>query len=405
VKRLFWVLALAALIGIGLFGWWLLKASTSPEVGADLQHRFQRREQPTEAGDSLPRQRVTAILVETTDPGSDAGAISLLAPDEEKGDVLDADAGLGLLEFKRMLAQNAEAATRNVERFCELSRKLSKVKAFSPGAPRSRDASLYLSSRVDWEGGTIGSLHLPKPLTERMAALAWMSFKPADYAGLDFAWLTELLEYDTWSMSKTGPLRDLNITNFYEAPIPNFVSLQQWSKLRLAKGLNENDLPRASLEVQHLADLCGSTDILIGGMIRSAILGIERSMYERLGQPLPEALPTADEAFAYRRTTFASMYFLYPGVPRSVREKAIACSAARCSAITEALGISAGARQLVPEAQENLEWLLSQHPCDGALADSIARSPPVGGDALAKQVLIEGGVNLDDLLSFDAGFR
>jgi hypothetical protein len=229
-----------------------------------------------------------------------------------------------------------------------------------------------------------------------------MALTPADYAGFDFTWMTELLEYDVWLMSTSGPLRDLNIDNFFEAPIPNFVSLQQWSKLRLAKGLNENDLARASLEVRHLADLCGSTNILIGEMIRAAILGIERAMYEKLGQPVPDALPSAEEALAFRRTTFASMYFLFPGVPKAVREKAIACSAARCSAITEALGISGGARNVVPEAQENFDWLMKQSPCDSALADSIDKSASVTSEQLARQV--EEAVSIDDLLTFDAGF-
>ena len=397
MKRLFWVLALAALVGIGLFGWWLLRASTSQEVGPDLQ-RLSHRESPVHEATLRPDVPIPFAI-----NSSDAGANAMLAAEDEAGDPIDLvlDGGTALLDFKRMLAKNAEAAARNVDRFCELSRRVSKVKAFTPQAPKNRDAALYLASRVDWEGGTIGSLHLPKSLTDRMASRAWVTFKPVDYAGLDFTWMTELLEFDTWSMSKTGPLRDLKITNFYEAPIPNFVSLQQWSKLRLVKGIAENDLARASLEVRHLADLCGSTTILIGEMIRAAILGIERSLYEGLGQPVPKALPTADEALAFRRTTFASMYFLYPGVPKSVREKAIACSASRCSAITEALSISASARAAAPEAQENLEWLMEQHPCDVALAESISRSPPVNDDALARQV--EEAVSLDDLLSYDAG--
>ncbi len=308
------------------------------------------------------------------------------------------------MQFMMMLAKNAEQATRNVDRFCELSRRVSKVKAFAPPPPTgNRDAALYLSSRIDWEGGIIGSLHLPKSLTDRMGSPPqhWVDMTPADYAGLDFGWMSDLLEFDTWSMSTTGPLRDLKDTNYLEAPIPNFISLQQWAKLRLVKGAREGDLARASVEVRHLADLCASTQILIGEMIRSAMYGTERTFYERRGLAPPASLPSTEDTQTYRRTTWSGMLFLMPGVPKSVREQAIACTASRCTAINEALGMSAAARDALPEAKANLNWLLAQSPCDPTLAGRIASSPSITDEALQKQ--FDGMPDIDSMLSYDAG--
>ncbi len=396
MKRLLgWVLAFAALIAVGVLGWWLMHASTAQENDSMAVRALKTK------GDERPLDDEPFAPFADRDGGlvrrDDAGAFNLSDDDE-----VFVDAGADLLEFRRMLAKNAEQATRNVDKFCELSRRVSKMSP-APAAQGSHDAALYLSSRIDWEGGVLGSLHLPKSLTDRMSAPpdAWWRMEAADYAGLDFGWLTELLGYDTWALSTTGPLRDLERTNFLEAPIPNFVSLMHWAKLRFLKGALEADLARASMEVRHLAMLCGSTHLLIGDMIRFAIYGIERRFFEQLGQPAPSGLSDAVDGESSRRTVFAGMYFLYPGVPKAVRQKALTCAASRCSAMTEAIAINAAARATLPEAQEGLEWLLGQHPCDAELAARIAKSPPASDEVLAHQ--IDDVPSLDDLLTFDAG--
>jgi hypothetical protein len=332
----------------------------------------------------------------------DAGATMINAADAPFGNE-SVDAGAEtLLKLHRLFAKNAEQATRNVDAFCDLSHRVAKIKAFEDRPSEKKDAAIYLANKVDWEGGTIGSLHLPKSLTDRMSTPPqhWLDFTAADYAGLDFEWLGELLEYDTWSMSVTGPMRDFK-ESAIEAPIPNFISLQQWAKLRLIKGAREGDLPRASLEVQHLAELCASTQTLIGQMIRSAMFGSERTFYERLGVLVPASLPNTEQTQAYRRAAFAGMYFLLPGVPKRVREKAVTCSAARCTALNEALSMTSSVRAALPEAQETLDWLMSQSPCDSALAERISKSAPVTDEALS--TLLDGSPDIDALLNFDGG--
>ncbi len=408
MKSLKWVMIVAAMTIVVLLGWRLLELSTSRDSSLYSERITGARRSATSPPAEVLRAEVApkvasatgAVAHEVVRP-RDAG---LWAADQRDSEALPLDGGRALLELKEWFAKNAEQAARHVDRFCELSQKVAKLKAFARPPPTgTRDAALYLASRVDWEGGTIGSLHLSRSLTDRMTSppLHWLEMGPADYAGLDFGWLSDLLGYDTWSMSATGPLRDLKDTTFIEAPIPNFVSLQHWAKLRLLKGAKEGELEQASVEVRHLADLCAATGILIGEMIRAAMYGIERTFYEHMGLPKPSRLPSADETQAYRRTTYAGMYFLMPGVSKAVRERAIACSAARCPAINEALGVSAAARDALPEARESLDWLLAQSPCDAVLAERIANSPSATDEALQQQ--FEGATDLDSLLGYDAG--
>jgi hypothetical protein len=287
------------------------------------------------------------------------------------------DAGADLDRLRAFLRSNAAAAERYVDRYCAETRRVAALRGYGE-TPRERDAAIYLAGRSDWEGGRIGLLHLPANLVQRMGTPErnWRNFTPADYQGLDFTWMQDLLQFDHWSLTAEGPLKNEDNLSYFEAPIPNFVTLQQWVKLRLVKGKNENDLPRASLEVRHLADLIASTGTLIGEMIRAAMYGIERGVWESAGLAPPDPPPTADDVLRIRYSSFAAVYFVYPGVSRAVREKALACTPARCSTVNEGLGAAASLRTIEPTAVDDLDWLRSQPGCEHELAERIARGPP-----------------------------
>lgn len=313
--------------------------------------------------------------------GFDAGSL-------DGGSLQDFVETVGKQAVLQWLAENATAAERHVDRYCAETKDLVKRKELSD-PPRNHDAALYMAGRSDWEGGKIGLLHLPDSITQRMSNPpgAWRQAGPELYAGLDFTWMTELLQFDHWSLLGAGPLRDKEAANFYEEILPNYMPLMNWSKLRLIKGVHEGNLAQASVEVRHLADLIRSSGTLIGEMIRFAIYGLERKVWEDLGQPMPEGLPSTDEAWRLRHSAFAGMYFLYPGVPRAVREKALACIPTRCAALMEAIGAAASLRQLLPEAQLDLAWLQAQSPCDPELAARAARSPPITRDVITQNFM------------------
>jgi hypothetical protein len=189
--------------------------------------------------------------------------------------------------------------------------------------------------------------------------------------------MKELPQFDHWSIVTASPLRDVGAARTYaDAPLPNFVTLQSWARLRLLKGLHENDLAQASVEVRHLAQLVGTTGSLIGDMIRISMLGIERGFLEEHQLTLAPAM-TADEAFRLRHANFAAKDFLLPGVDRAVREKAMKCMPNRCTALTESIGSTAMVRDLVPQAGEHLSWLLEQPQCDPALSQLASRFKPM----------------------------
>lgn len=318
--------------------------------------------------------------------GSDAGGY------EDGGAPALDDQAAQAEALQRWLAENAAAAEKYVDRYCEETRGLQGRKALAE-PPRNRDAALYLAGRTDWEGGRLGLLHLPESITSRMGnpPQAWRSAGPELYAGLDFSWMTELLQFDHWTMMAAGPLRDDDAVSFFEAPLPNYVTLQYWVKLRLLKGLHEHDLARASQEVRHLATLCASNGTLVSEMIRVSLYGIERKTWEDLGQPMPEGGLTADDASQARHATLGGPFFLYPGVPRAVREKALKCIPTRCAALLETIGVTASFSALVPSTREDLAWLLEQKPCDEALARRLTRSPPVAPEIL-RQLQDMGGI-------------
>ncbi|MBL8915857.1 MAG: hypothetical protein JNM17_34480 [Archangium sp.] len=276
------------------------------------------------------------------------------------------------------LRDNAEVAAKRVDDYCKATKGLVDPRDAKPPS-RERDAALFMAGRSDWEDGRFGLLHLTPALTERMnnPPGAWRKMGPELYAGLDFSWMKALLQFETWSLATASPLRDVaEMTNFFEAPIPNYVTLQHWAKLRLLKGLHENDLANASLEVRHLAELIGTNGILVGDMIRIALFGIERAFYEEHGIATPPAM-TQNDAMRRRHAAFAAMDFLLPGVDGATREKAMKCIPNRCSALMEGMGAAASLRGIAPGAADQLQWLRGQEQCDSELADLAMKSKPM----------------------------
>lgn len=295
----------------------------------------------------------------------------------------------------RVLKSNALAATRQVDRFCAEAKAL-KLKA-PPERQRRRDAAVFLAGRVDWENGRVGLLHLSQPLVDRMQTPPknWQRFTEADLVGLDFSWMRELLEYDSWSLSVSGPLNDSDSVDA-TSPLPNFVVLQHWAKLRLVKGRLEGDLVTAALEVRHLGDLCASTGTLLGQMIRAAMLGIERGVWESAGlTPPSDPPPSQADTNRFRQVALMNLHFLYPGVPTEVRRKALECSPMPCAMLFEAMTVSAALREVSPDAAPTLEWLSAQPTCDEGLARRLAAAPssPTG-----VQLFLQSDLGLESMM-------
>lgn len=283
-----------------------------------------------------------------------------LLPDlsvEADGGQADVDAGgdlsLGLKRLDEFLAQNAAEAARVVDQYCADTKALRAREEFKPNA-RQRDAAVFMEGRADWENGRVGQLHLPEALVARLKTPGWQSSGPELYAGLDFSWMKQLLEFD------------------------------HWSRLRLLKGAHEGQLEQATSEVLHLADLCASGGTLIGELMRaSSFHGLVRETWAQAGRAPPVAPFSESERAQVRAAAFAGAFLLYPGVPNEVRAKALECIPMRCAALQEALGVSASLRAVRPTGEADAKWLREQQPCDVASADLLLTAPPLEAARLA----------------------
>lgn len=379
------LVALLALAVAGLVAWWLMddgptaSADASPQTavatGASTPTRRPEPARPLPPDDEPPAPSSLGARPDAPDP--DAGPAEPESLDASLVDAVNAEI------VQAWLRTNAAAAEKHVDAFCEQARRVSKLIDFEPKT-RQRDAAVYMAGRTDWEGHRYGLLHLPDSLTTRMKdpPLAWRRFGPSDYAGLDFSWMQELAQFDHWTLSAQGPMSTSDTVDYFTAPLPNYVTMQNWVKLRLVKARDEGDLAQASLEIHHLGDLIASSGTLIGEMIRAALFNIERGFYEDAGVQAPLPIPTASDVTQLRGVAFSGMYFLFPGVKREVREKALACLPMRCVGLTEAIGSTAALRNVVPDAQAHLDWLLAQSPCDPLQAQRMARGPGVSIDEL-----------------------
>ncbi len=363
------VVMAVVVVALGACWWWWSTATPSTPVDAARAEPLGR---PTD-GEQPPRVTANPTLRpfarERPTPPLDPGSPS--------------DGGPSAEAVRAYLTRNAADAVKYVDRFCEENRtagegpqRTSQYVERDP--PRRHDAAIYLDVRVGWldrHRASTGLLQLPTSLRERLENPPgnWLTFTDADYAGLDFSWMTQLLDFDHWSLAGDGLLKNEDGVGFWDSPLPNYLILRDWAKLRLVKGKNEHDLAQASLEVRHVGDLIASNGAWVSELMRSKFYGLERSAWDAAGQQPAEPLPSADDLERLRQSTFASHFFLFPGVPKEVREKALACARVRCVAVTEALGMAAGTRDLEPDAADDLEWLSAQPGCDRALAQQYAR--------------------------------
>lgn len=388
------VVAAAAVLGLVFAAFFATSGDEAPALASEEASRSSAPLRAPATPRATPGAPVPPAGREAEEPGVrgagagfDAGAVV------DGGSFDEFLETVGKQAVAQFLADNASAAQKHVDRYCAETKDLVKRKELAD-PPRQRDAAVYMAGRTDWEGGRIGLLHLPASLTQRMSnpPNAWRQAGPELYAGLDFTWMSELLQFDHWSLLGAGPLRDDKPTSFYEANLPNYVTLMHWSKLRLLKGVHDGNLAQASVEVRHLAGLIASSGTLIGEMIRISLYNIERKTWEDLGQPVPGGLPSADENWRLRHSAFAGMYLLYPGVPRAVKEKALKCVPMRCAALLEAIGAAASVRQIVPGMQQEIEWLQGQSPCDSQVATQAANSPPATREILTQNYMSERGL-------------
>jgi hypothetical protein len=287
------------------------------------------------------------------------------------------------------LSENASNAETYLNRLCAESSALRKQPALRELQTRERDAATFMAPLIDYErpiNNPPGQLHLPDDLSQRITSYGadWPNrITDTDLSSLDFSWLVALDQFDHWTLLRAGRLRDVAPANIFLDPIPNYVSLQLWSKLRLPLGLRRGDLASAFAEVRHLADLIRSQGILIAEMIAVSIYKMDARV-QGLAAAADVDAPGwyqlhADHLDRYRRITYASVFFTFPGVKPETVKKALDCMLSPCVALVDGVGVNrAFGTYASIDNLRLLQQIAVEHDCEAAL---IARA--AGGDELA----------------------
>lgn len=190
----------------------------------------------------------------------------------------------------------AAVLREHAPQFRDDEKQLSSLPLFAPRSGKV-DAGAFLNPRVTWvgdhpsiaayratQGNAASALALPEELKQRLSE--WSKAWPAhaadvDLSGLDFQWMRELARYDHWDIDTGSPIAWMKPFSWISAPLPSYVDLQHWAKLRLLKGEQHDDIVTAAAEVRELARLVASTELLLGDMMAISILKQERRAYER----------------------------------------------------------------------------------------------------------------------------
>lgn len=133
------------------------------------------------------------------------------------------------------------------------------------------------------------SLNLPEDLNTKLKAVVFdTNFKATDFnlKPFDFKWITELQQFDYWSLEDNSPIAYLEKYDFTKYPIPDFSPMIAWAKLRLIKGLQDNNIGQAIDETLHLGRILHSTETLSGAltgiMIQEQVLKFAQTQHKPL---------------------------------------------------------------------------------------------------------------------------
>jgi hypothetical protein len=246
----------------------------------------------------------------------------------------------------------------------------------------SNDAAAFMNSQIDYErplDKPPGLLHLPDVLLERVRGYgaAWPARVTAgDLAGLDFSWLTQLQQYDSWSLLASGPLASYPVGDVLYYPLPNYSSVTIRAKLRYALGLAGGDVAQASREVLHLAELIRGQGLLVSELSAVQLYRIDgeaRAAATQMGLDVSGWTPL-DPALRvdWRDMANAGRLFTLPDVSPDVVRKALDCMPSPCPAIVE--GVSMGKALSVYGETDNVPLLLqlgAEHGCESELLSRL----------------------------------
>jgi hypothetical protein len=297
-------------------------------------------------------------------------------------------------------------------------------------APRpDADAGPYLNPRLGWDVAkdvtTRGELSLPEPVRKQVKDWDKRWTEHADdpvLQTLDFGWMRELSKYGHWNLVPGGPLEQVEDRYLETLPVPYYLDLITWAKLRFLRAHKTGDFVQASAEIRQLAWLSYSTELLLGAVVATAILSVERAAHEAevaarsdvTGWTPYEAEWTSN----LRSVVTAANAYTYPKLPERLVGPVGANAAVRCAAMTEMAGLLQ-LRQSIdvpppdwisrelghpppPCRYELLRWLVDPQAPAATRTHAREQLRPVEGTELWLRLTFKliPGVSLDTLEAF-----
>lgn len=181
-----------------------------------------------------------------------------------------------------------ETMTEVVAKLSKLSQDTeSNASAFFAVTRTNKDASVALNTRLQWMNVDVDdngktafvkwtssqsaksppSLVVPSQTKDKIAGLRFdAAYKTTDYdlKNYDFKWMAELMAYDHWNLEDNSPIAFLEKIDFFKMPYPEMSPFLDWTKMRLIKGLQDNNITQAIDECLHLGRLVYSTETAYG---------------------------------------------------------------------------------------------------------------------------------------------
>jgi hypothetical protein len=201
--------------------------------------------------------------------------------------------------------------------------------------------------------------------------------------------MSQLGQFDHWSLATLGPFAEQAATvDPFLAPIPYYLPLMDWAKLRLVQALATGDASALG-DVQHLADLIASNGILIAEFSAAHIVLYEQQ-FENVASSTSLPLPPGTSPFAnqgdyqsFHDLALAGASFMFPGVDPAVARRGLSCSPTPCVLLSEWIGMRRELDSFTDTAEDqNSFGLADQSGCDRTLFEALETAPSAGIEAL-----------------------
>jgi len=164
----------------------------------------------------------------------------------------------------------------------EADRKLLEGYEFFRGSKGEKDAGPFLNNLVYFDNFGPSKIDLPNGLETHLKDKNWIALEP-DFKelNLDFSWMEKLHEYDYWAPDANNPhFKAEDKPLLFAIPLPGYMELTNWAKLRLIHGRKTGTMQKALSDVRQLARLIYTNDYLVSSMVAIALLRHEAAFVQ-----------------------------------------------------------------------------------------------------------------------------